>query len=212
MYPNETYYPGSSQLCPSWTTAYIQGWGTGSGPSGGYQSFFQTIEDGLGFWGNTILPSTIPKYRIEGTGDCYTSGESTPGWRSGQLTAIPADQTAIIQLSNRLIVAPDGQTFDPNTNGQLIGIGWLALPLTQPKNVYFQLRSLSLDPNFTGPQNSCLDGNQNGQPGSLGTGAYMSLCTNSNSAQSYSISINSGAASATYPITEARNSDSVVYR
>jgi hypothetical protein len=48
----------------------------------------------------------------------------------------------IAQVSNRLLIPPDGMTFDGSPMGELLGYAWMALPLTEPRD----------DPQPTGDQ------------------------------------------------------------
>ena len=104
----------------------------GRGPS--YSSVFQTIEGGLGFWASTQFGSSVAKFRMNGTPDGYGVEISSPGWGFGAPKALRDDQMGIAQLSNRLLVAPDGLTFAPESNGKLLGYAWLALPLLPSKS------------------------------------------------------------------------------
>jgi hypothetical protein len=98
-----------------------------------YRDVFQTIEGGLGFWVNTQFPSGTPKYRINGTPNGYNHEISSPGWGFGRTAALAPQEMGIAQLSNRLLVPPDGLTFKEGTAGELLGNAWMALPLTSPK-------------------------------------------------------------------------------
>ncbi len=112
-------------LCPVGTIGRDE-WAE-RGPS--YRDVFQTIEGGLGFWVGTQFGSTIPKFRMNGTPNCYSVEISSPGWGFGRTTALAPDQMGLAQLSNRLLVPPDGLTFQPGTCGELFGNAWMALPL-----------------------------------------------------------------------------------
>lgn len=101
------------------------------GPS--YSSVFQTIEGGLGFWANTQFGSPSAKFRMNGTPDGYGVEISSPGWGFGATKALDAEKMGIAQLSNRLLVPPDGMTFAPGSNGELFGYAWMALPLIPAK-------------------------------------------------------------------------------
>ena len=99
---------------------------TDRGPS--YREVFQTIEGGVGHWDRTRFPSQHPKFRLIGNVDCYTTDTSNPGWAwSKGDELVPG----LVQLSNRIIVPPDGITFEPQA-GALVGAAWLALPLSEP--------------------------------------------------------------------------------
>ncbi len=122
LIPDNWRYPET--LCPEGTTARDSL--TERGPS--YRDVFQTIEGGLGHWEQSRFPSTHPKFRLVGNTDCYTTDTSNPGWAwSNQEEIVPG----LIQLSNRIVVPPDGITFKPN-DGALLGAAWLALPLSEP--------------------------------------------------------------------------------
>jgi hypothetical protein len=94
-----------------------------------YHDVFQTIEGGLGYWGSTQFGSPTPKYRMNGTPNGYNHEISSPGWGFGSITALTAAETGIAQLSNQLLVPPDGLTFAPVESGQLLGNAWMSLPL-----------------------------------------------------------------------------------
>lgn len=114
----------SQTLCPEGTSARASL--SGHGPS--YREVFQAIEGTVGYWPQTRFPSSQPKFRMGGNTDCYTTNTSNPGWvwRSDN-EVIPG----LIQLSNRVLVPPDGITFEA-TDGELLGTAWMALPLSQP--------------------------------------------------------------------------------
>ena len=114
----------SETLCPEGTFARDSL--SERGPS--YRDVFQTIEGGVGHWDQTRFPSEQPKLRLIGNVDCYTTDTSNPGWAwSNGEELVPG----LVQLSNRMIVPPDGITFEPQA-GALVGAAWLALPLSKP--------------------------------------------------------------------------------
>ena len=122
LIPDNWRYPET--LCPEGTTARNSL--DDRGPS--YRDVFQTIEGGVGHWSRTRFPSQEPKFRLSGNVDCYTTDTSNPGWAwSNAGDIVPG----LVQLSNRIIVPPDGITFEPN-DGALLGTAWLALPLSKP--------------------------------------------------------------------------------
>ena len=99
------------------------------GPS--YRDVFQTIEGSLGFWGGTRFGSATAKFRMNGTANGYNNEISSPGWGFGDTTALRPDQGGIAQISQHLLVPPDGLTFKTGTTGDLFGYAWMALPLTE---------------------------------------------------------------------------------
>jgi len=112
-------------LCPTGTVAR-------SFPNAGnYQDYFQTIEGGMGFWGSTQFGVKSPKFRMNGTPNCYDEEISSPGWGFGKPAPLSSEKMGIAQLSNRLLVPPDGLTFQNGMNGELLGTAWMAMPYTE---------------------------------------------------------------------------------
>ena len=119
-------------LCPPGTYAR-DNW-PDRGPS--YRDVFQTIEGGTGFWTSTQFGSATPKYRMNGTTNCYSDEVSSPGWGFGSPEPLRAGMMGLVQLSNRLVVPPDGLTFKHGMNGELFGTAWMVLPLMDPAGSY----------------------------------------------------------------------------
>ncbi len=111
-------------LCPTGTVARDDF--TDRGPT--WWSVFQTIEGGMGEWTSTHFPSDAPKYRINGTPDCYDTQISSTGWGFGGGT-LPGNELGLAQLSNRVLTPPDGFTFTAASGQSYIGEAWIALPL-----------------------------------------------------------------------------------
>ncbi len=116
-------------LCPPGTVAR-DNWPE-RGPT--YRDVFQTIEGGLGYWVSTQFPSAVPKYRMNGTPNGYNHEISSPGWGFGKPRPLSDEEMGIAQLSNRLIVPPDGLTFQKDVNGEILGNAWMVLPMTSAK-------------------------------------------------------------------------------
>jgi hypothetical protein len=99
-----------------------------------WSSVFQTQEGGLGFWRGNRNHYGFPKFSMNGVPDCYNSEIASPGWPFFYRTeALPDDQLGIAQLSNRILVPPDGITFDGDLEGRFLGYTHMALPLTEEK-------------------------------------------------------------------------------
>ncbi len=95
-----------------------------------YASVFQTIEGGVGYWEGNKFRYSSPKFSMNATSSCYDFEIATPGWAFfNSSSALPDDKMGIAQLSNRIIVPPDGVTFVGNPDGQFLGYSWMALPL-----------------------------------------------------------------------------------
>jgi hypothetical protein len=98
-----------------------------------WSSVFQTIEGGLGYWAGNHFRYGPPKFSMNGTPQCYDYEIGSPGWSffySNQ--ALPDNRLGIAQLSNRLLIPPDGLPFAGNPNGEFLGYTWMALPFTDP--------------------------------------------------------------------------------
>lgn len=94
-----------------------------------YRDVFQTIEGGMGFWVSTQFGSATPKYRMNGTANCYSDEISSPGWGFGVPEPLSTEKMGLVQISNRLVIPPDGLTFQHGLHGELFGTAWMTLPL-----------------------------------------------------------------------------------
>jgi len=117
-------------LCPVGTYAR-DNWDE-RGPT--YESVFQTVEGGLGYWAGNRFRYGPPKFSMNATPDCYNFEIASPGWSFFySKTALPDDMMGIAQLSNRILVPPDGLTFQGNPDGLFMGYSWMALPFTDAR-------------------------------------------------------------------------------
>lgn len=99
------------------------------GPTWG--SVFQTIEGGLGYWTGNHFRYGPPKFSMNGTPQCYDYEVGSPGWSFFQSNQVlPDDRLSIAQLSNRLLIPPDGLPFANHPHGEFLGYAWMALPFT----------------------------------------------------------------------------------
>ena len=97
-------------------------------PSAALPSAYQTIEGGAGMWVSARFPSPMSKFRINSTPDCYRTEIGSTAW-SFYGTLLPSNKLGLAQLSNRLLVVPDGVVFEASASQTFLGYGWLALPL-----------------------------------------------------------------------------------
>lgn len=112
-------------LCPQGT--YARDHWDERGPT--YSSVFQTIEGGVGYWQGNKFRYNSPKFSMNATSSCYDFEIASPGWSFFYSdTALADDKMGIAQLSNRILVPPDGLTFVGNPDGQFLGYSWMALP------------------------------------------------------------------------------------
>lgn len=98
-----------------------------------WSSVFQTVEGGLGYWAGNRFRYGAPKFSMNGTPQCYDYEVGSPGWSFFYDTeALPDDRLGIAQLSNRLLIPPDGLPFDGDPGGRFLGYAYMALPFTDP--------------------------------------------------------------------------------
>ena len=98
-----------------------------------WSSVFQTVEGGLGYWAGNHFRYGPPKFSMNGTPQCYDYEVGSPGWSFFYSNkALPDNQLGIAQLSNRLLIPPDGLPFQSKPNGEFLGYSWMALPFTDP--------------------------------------------------------------------------------
>ena len=98
-----------------------------------WDSVFQTIEGGLGYWAGNRFRYGGPKFSMNATPQCYDYEVGSPGWAFfRESKALPDNRLSIAQLSNRLLIPPDGLTFEGKPNGEFLGYAWMALPFTEP--------------------------------------------------------------------------------
>lgn len=119
----------AQKLCSTSTNTWVKN-AASSPNSGTYGLYlFQTIEGSLGWWGNEKFRTAFPKYMANITQNCYTTELATPGW--GFFTNEPTDRskTGLIQLSNQIIMPPDGMTFEEDLEAPQLGITWHILKL-----------------------------------------------------------------------------------
>lgn len=96
-----------------------------------WDSVFQTIEGGLGYWARNHFRYGPPKFSMNATPQCYDYEVGSPGWSFFYSdTTLPDDRLGIAQLSNRLLIPPDGLPFQGQPRGEFLGYTWMALPFT----------------------------------------------------------------------------------
>ena len=119
----------AQKLCATSTNDWVKS--AASNPSNGTYGYdlMQTLEGSLGWWAGEKYPSSFPKYQANATQNCYTSQLATPGWGFFSDEPTARDSTGLIQLSNQLILPPDGMTFQADSGTPQLGVTWLSLPL-----------------------------------------------------------------------------------
>ncbi len=98
-----------------------------------WDSVFQTVEGGLGYWAGNHFRYGPPKFSMNATPQCYDYEVGSPGWSFFYSNeALPDNRLGIAQLSNRLLIPPDALPFQGKPNGEFLGYTWMALPFTDP--------------------------------------------------------------------------------
>jgi hypothetical protein len=98
-----------------------------------WDSVFQTVEGGLGYWRGNHFRYGPPKFSMNGTPQAYDYEIGSPGWSFFYSNeALPDNRLGLAQLSNRLLIPPDGLAFQGHPNGDFLGYTWMALPFTEP--------------------------------------------------------------------------------
>ncbi len=117
-------------LCPPGTLAST--WPE-RGPT--WETVFQTLEGGLGYWRGNKYRYGPPKFSMNSTPQCYDYEVASPGWSFFyDDQALEDHLLGIAQLSNRLLIPPDALTFEGDPDGSFMGYAYMALPLTDAYN------------------------------------------------------------------------------
>jgi hypothetical protein len=100
----------------------------------------QTIEGSLGWWANQQFKTLMPKFTIGPVQDCYFNQLQGPGWNffgfGTGFEPTPRDKTGLVQISNRMLIPPDGLTLEPDFSGAQVGYSWMSLPLPTFNHTY----------------------------------------------------------------------------
>ncbi|MEL7427667.1 MAG: hypothetical protein AAFN81_32040, partial [Bacteroidota bacterium] len=128
-------YPGPQDFQMGLAGCWMTTQRTGDEPD----QFYTTIEGGLGWWHDTRFGTRIPKFIMGGVSHNFFAWANGPGaGRSNMLGngqrdwSTPGGKYGVAQLSNRLLWAPDGLNMAQALNGEMLGYGYLPLPLTEP--------------------------------------------------------------------------------
>ena len=107
-------------------------------PDGGCDTS-QVIESGPKYMhAHKFKRGGFPKLMMSMTNDCYGSEINAIGFRLSKSAdcsdvrfhRLTDDEMSIVQLSNKMLIPPDGLPFGGNPNGELLGTAFMALPLT----------------------------------------------------------------------------------
>ncbi|MCD6339264.1 MAG: hypothetical protein J7M29_07795, partial [Verrucomicrobia bacterium] len=95
---------------------------------------YSDIEGGLGWWHDTRFGTETPKFIMGGVALNFTAWANGPGAGKGRDWEKPRGKYGVAQLSPWVLWPPDGLNLKQGTCGQLVGYGYLPLPLTEPKS------------------------------------------------------------------------------
>jgi hypothetical protein len=128
-------YPGPEDFQMGLAGCWLTTQKTGNEPA----QFYTTIEGGLGWWHDTRFGTRIPKFIMGGVSFNFYAWANGPGaGRSNILPngqrdwSTPGGKYGVAQLSNKLLWAPDGLNMAQSLNGEMLGYGYLPLPLSEP--------------------------------------------------------------------------------
>ena len=117
----------AKNLCNSGTVAEVNRDVINGGTYGLY--VFQTIEGSLGWWRGEQFRTVFPKYMPNVTQNCYSTEVATPGWGFFSEEPTARAKTGLIQISNQILMPPDGMTLTADEKGPQLGVTWHSLNL-----------------------------------------------------------------------------------
>jgi len=135
VWPFMQEYPGA--------TNYQTGQGTWLGPQISdeelTEDYYNTIEGGLGWWGDTRFGTEVPKFIMGGVANSFEAFANGPAAGSTDYTdegerdwSSPSGKYGVAQLTPNLLWPPDGLNMDQSMNGEFLGYGYHPLPFTDP--------------------------------------------------------------------------------
>ncbi len=95
---------------------------------------YSDIEGGLGWWRDTEYPTETPKFIMGGVALDFSEWANGPGAGKGRDWGDPKGNYAVAQLSPYVLWPPDGLNLKQGTCGELLGYGYIPLPLTDRKS------------------------------------------------------------------------------
>ncbi|MHC4425109.1 MAG: hypothetical protein ACYSYV_03305 [Planctomycetota bacterium] len=95
---------------------------------------YSDIEGGLGWWRDTRFATETPKFIMGGVQLNFKAWANGPGAGKGRDWDQPKGKYGVAQLSPWVLWPPDGLNLKQGTCGELVGYGYLPLPLTKAKS------------------------------------------------------------------------------
>jgi hypothetical protein len=123
-------YPGSrfqTGLFGTWMFAQYDG----RAPT----NMYSDVEGGLGWWRDTRFATETPKFIMGGVAPNFSEWANGPGAGKGRDWKQPSGKYGVAQLSPWLLWPADGLNLKQGTCGELVGYGYLPLPLTRAKSI-----------------------------------------------------------------------------
>ncbi len=134
-WPIFKHYPGPADFQTGLSSSWLTTQRTGSEPD----QFYTTIEGGLGWWHDTRFGTKVPKFIMGGVSYNFYAWANGPGAGKSDMLpngqrdwSTPGGKYGVAQLSNTLLWAPDGLNMAQSLNGEMLGYGYIPLPLTDP--------------------------------------------------------------------------------
>jgi hypothetical protein len=97
------------------------------------KDLYSDIEGGLGWWRDTRFATETPKFIMGGVALNFSEWANGPGAGKGRDWSRPKGHYAVAQLSPWVLWPPDGLNLAQGTSGELVGYGYLPLPLTSSR-------------------------------------------------------------------------------
>jgi hypothetical protein len=133
VWPIMQQYPGPDHYQLGLPSTWMIPFPTGNEPPG----FYNTIEGGLGWWGDTRFATETPKFIMGGVANGFSQWANGVGAGSSQMLpdghrdwSVPGGKYGVAQLSKNLLWPPDGLNMEQGANGEFLGYGYHPLPLT----------------------------------------------------------------------------------
>ncbi|MCE2796689.1 MAG: hypothetical protein LW816_15305 [Planctomyces sp.] len=127
-WPLLQHYPGNR-----FQTGLFGTWMFAQYPDDNHKDKYSDIEGGLGWWRDTRFATETPKFIMGGVARNFVEWANGPGAGKGRDWQKPSGKYGVAQLSPWILWPPDGLNLKQGTCGELLGYGYLPLPLTEPK-------------------------------------------------------------------------------
>lgn len=133
VWPIVQKYPGPEQFILGLPSTWMRPLSTGNEPP----DFYNDIEGGLGWWGDTRFATETPKFIMGGVANGFSQWANGVGAGSSEMLpdghrdwSVPGGKYGVAQLSKNLLWPPDGLNMEQGANGEYLGYGYHPLPLT----------------------------------------------------------------------------------